>query len=347
MPTSKISFPAILDALLDESKPFSPRYLHRFSDLNEENQKQLEDVWPRVPDWRRLALLEDLQELSESDTVTYFEVICRLALHDPTPAVRIIAIQILRDYELPDLAEPLMKMAETDADAEVRAAAAGALSDYVYLGELDEIDLEMLDQVENCLLRITRGADAPLVRRRALESLGYSEREEVNELIQKAYDARNKDWMVSALFAMGRSANEHWNPYVLRMLESSINAIQVEAASAAGELGIKDAVPHLMDMVKDEDQNLRSTAIWALSQIGGAGPRQLIEELLENADEDEEEFLEEALENLAFTEDVEFFSMIDLEKGDFELLEEDDPEPEEPPEKPRPASGGKKKGRSH
>jgi hypothetical protein len=61
----------------------------------------------------------------------------------------------------------------------------------------------------------------------------------------------------------------------------------------------------------EDDGDLISAAIWSLSQIGGEDVQIYIESLIDST-EDEEliEFLEEALENLAFTEDLNRFELM-------------------------------------
>jgi hypothetical protein len=55
-----------------------------------------------------------------------------------------------------------------------------------------------------------------------------------------------------------------------------------------------------------------SAIIWSLSQIGGEDVRTYLENLLDQLEEDEEQiaFLEEALDNLAFTEDLDRFDLL-------------------------------------
>jgi HEAT repeat protein len=309
----------LVEALLDEDKPFPPRFLHRLSDLNPADATRLAEAWPQIAVWRRQNLLEDLYELSEADTVLSFEAVGRLGLQDSDARVRLLSIQVLEDYEFTELVPTYIRMVETDPDAEVRARAASALGQYVYLGETEEMSVKLLHTVEECLLQVISGKDAPLVRRRALEALGYSSREDVPPLIETAYASKKKDWLVTALFAMGRSGNEVWRPKVLRMLTSNWPAVRAEAASASGELGLQEAVPQLMELLNDDEEDVHSAAIWALSQTGGERVRQVLEDLLENAEDDEDaEFLDEALENLALTEDMQLFSVLDLADEDLE-----------------------------
>ncbi len=321
-----VPFSQLTKALLDENKPFPPRYLHRLSDLNPEDAAQLAAAWGRTAAWRREALMEDLIELSDADYVLSFEAVARIGLKDENAPVRMMSIEMLADYELADLIPNFLQMVENDPDAEVRARAATALGQYVYMGEVEELAETTLHKVEDCLLRVTSGGDAPLVRQRALESLGYSSREEVAALIEAAYNARSKDWLATALLAMGRSGQERWGVSVLRMLDHASTAVQVEAVTAAGQLELKEAKPELLAIARSvqSEELVRSAAIWALSEIGGPGVQQALEDLLEQADDDEEEFINEALENLAFTEDLGLFSLIDLNEADLDADDADE-----------------------
>jgi HEAT repeat protein len=308
-----VPFNIIIEALLDESKPFSPKYLHRLSDLEPADNSSFSNAWPKVSTKRRQALLEDLEELHIADDLLCFEDVGHLSLKDSDPGVRKLAISILREYELVDLLPTFIHMADHDPDAEVRAAAAAALATYVYMGEVEDISPQKLERVEECLLKLATGSDTHLVRRRALEALGFSSRKEVNELIDKAFASSDTDWLITALFAMGRSANSRWKPQVMQMLSHQRPAVRAEAASAAGELEIKTAVPKLLDLLEDVDIDVRMASIWALSQIGGPGVRPALEALLENTDDDEEaRQLDNALENLDFTEEMNELALLEI-----------------------------------
>ncbi len=308
----------LIEALLDESKPFSPRYLNHFSDLQPADASLLAENWSKISSRRRAALLEDLEEVHLADDLLSFEEVGRLALTDSEPAIRRRAVQILREYELVDLMPTFIRMSEHDPDAEVRAASASALASFIYLGEVEDISPKKLLQVEECLLRLTSGSDTTLVRRRALEALGFSSRQEVPGLIDKAYASRDMDWLASALFAMGRSASSRWNQKVLKMLDHEHPPVRAEAASAAGELEIKAALPALLELLDDPDFDVRMAAIWSVSQIGGTGVRRKLEKLLETVDDNAEaDQLEAALENLDFTEEMQDLALLEIpEDGD-------------------------------
>ncbi len=258
----------------NESKPFPARYLHRFSDLEPVDLKKLIKAWPQVSPHRKHTLLEDLEDLAEADTLTSFDDLARSLLADPDPQVRARAIRLLWECEDVKLVPVFLNILNNDEDIEVRAAAANALGQFVYLGELDKIPAELHHKIEDQLLAATTSSKETLVRRRALESLGYSGREEVIPLIEAAYREKKPDWMVSALFAMGRSCNNRWRKQVLSQLRSPIEDIRSEAIHAAGELELESARPVLLDILEDEeDLEVRRELIWALSRIGGEGVR--------------------------------------------------------------------------
>jgi HEAT repeat protein len=317
----------LIDALLDESTPFSPRYLNRLSDLNSADSQSLAKSWSAVSLRRRQALLEDLEDVHTADDLLSFEEVGRIGLKDNDPGVRMRAIQILRDYELVDLLPTFVHMSQHDPDADVRAASAAALATYIYLGEVEEIQPKKLQQVEECLFNLVAGSDTTLVRRRALEALGFSSRKEVPGLIEQAYASPDKDWLITALFAMGRSANSRWKPQVLKMLTHDDPLARAEAASSAGELEIKAAVPMLLELLDDSDLDVRMASVWALSQVGGPGVRRALENLLEITDDYEEaNQIDNALENLDFTEEMRELALLELPEdgGDEEDSQVDD-----------------------
>jgi HEAT repeat protein len=322
--TQNAPFQTVVDALLDNSIPFPPRYLHTFSDIAPADLTLLLKAWPQIASKRKHTLLEDLEDLAETDTLTSFEDVARPLLKDPDPQVRIRAIRLHWEDEDPKLVPIFLKMLVDDEDPDVRAAAANALGLFVYLGELEKIQSEQHHRIEDALLKAATTSKNILVRRRALESLGYSGRDEVIPLIDAAYHEKDPDWVVSALFAMGRSSDERWKKQVLSKLHAPDEDVRSEAIHAAGELELGSARAILLDELADEeDLEIRRELIWALSKISGEGVRPRLEELLEAETDDEEaDFIEEAMDTLSFTEDMSQFDLFDLDP-DIPLREEE------------------------
>jgi HEAT repeat protein len=327
--TQNAPFLTVVDALLDESKPFPARYLQLFSDLEPVDLKKLIKAWPQVSPRRKHTLLEDLEDLAEADTLTSFDDLARSLLTDTDPQVRTRAIRLLWECEDVKLIPVFINILNNDEDIGVQAAAANALGKFVYMGELDKIPAELHHNIEDQLLAATMSSKETLVRRRALESLGYSGREEVVRLIEAAYREKNPDWKVSALWAMGRSSDDRWRKQVLSQLHSPNEDVRSEAIHAAGELELESARPVLLDNLEDEeDLEVRRELIWALSRIGGEGVRAKLEELHEIEEDDEEtEFIEEALDALSFTEDMGNFSLFDVDP-EVDFIEEEPDEKE-------------------
>lgn len=317
----RIPFTQVLAALIDDSRLFPASYLHQFSDLEGADLEALKSVWEKVNPDRRHGLLVDLEKLSENDTLVSFDNLAEFALRDNDPRVRRTAVNMLWESKKTNLVPTFIKLVEQDPDYEVRAAATAGLGMFIYLGELEEIPESTLKQVEEILLRTINGSDQVLVRQRALESLGYSSRPEVPDLIRKAFNSGNQAWLISSLFAMGRSADSTWSPEIVRMLNHPETSVQVEAVRSAGELELSSARRTLLALLDDEliDEDVYYEAIWSLSKIGGDDVRETLESLLEETeDESLADYLEQALENLAFTDDIDLSTMMEFQSGDLD-----------------------------
>ena len=327
MNTEPISFQKVLDSLLGNTREFPRSYLQEFSDIGTPELKALLDVWPRVDLSRKLSLLDELDALAETDTLVSFDDFASSLLTDPDPQVRARAIRLLDESEDVKLVPSYLDMLRNDPDINVRAQAATALNLFVDLGELEEIPESIHRQVEDALLTSITSEEDARVRRAALESLGYSSRPEVATLIQSSFQREDPHWQVSALTAMGRSADERWADDVTRSLINENDNIRRAAVQAAGELSLKSTRPLLLRMLnEEEDSTVLSSVIWSLSQIGGEDVRTYLENLLDQ-EEDEEQiaFLEEALDNLTFTEDLDRFDLFSFDPDDdLTESEEDD-----------------------
>lgn len=311
----------LLDAFLNEETPFNPRFLYRLSDLTPQDLGAFTSAWQQVSIQRRRSLMEDLEELGEDNTLVDFEALGRLAIDDPDPGVRAAGLRVLLEYENQGFIPRFLQLLNEDDDPDVRAAAANVLARYIYLGEIEELSENWLHEIEDNLLRVAESEENTLVRRMALESLGYSSRAEVASLIQRAYESNEREWVASSLFAMARSANEEWAKHVLSKLHNQHPIVRLEAARAAGELGLEAALDTLFEMLNDDNKDVRLTTIWALSQIGGEGIRERLEHIRDNADDDDEaDVADNALDNLEFTEEMEHFTMFDIEADDIDSL---------------------------
>ncbi len=326
--TTSDSIQDLINALMDLEHQFPSRLLYQFSDLSTSEQNTLANCWSKVPLQRRQTFLQDLVSLAENDPVLMYEAVARIALDDEDTDVCISAIDLLFDSEDRHLIPIYLRLLADQTRSEaLRAAVANALGPYVYMGEVEKIRAEVLHEIEETLLRAYNEDVSELVRRRALEALGYSSREEIPAMLRKAAAMRDDLWLESAMFAMGRSADEQWEASVLENLEHENLAVRIQAVHAAGELALKKARRNLLraiDLVDDDE--LRHEIIWALAQIGGEGVERKLDALLAAAEDDEESaFLEEAMEMLNFTEGGDEMELISVpwDQEEAEELEED------------------------
>ena len=322
-----ITFQSVLDHLLDSKKDIPQSHLQHYSDLDPKSLRLFLDVWPSVKPNRKLLLLEELLTHLDSDKLVSYEEIGKALLNDADGEVRARAIGLLAESNDPKLVDTLIEIFLNDVDLGPRMEAARLLGEFVLLGELEELEEELQRKVEDALISVIRSEDNPSLRKRALESLGYSARDEMVNIIESAFERADPTWVASALRAMGRSRDNHWNDDVVSKLLDEDPRIRFAAVEAAGELSIEAAGPIMLQMLEDEeeDDDVISAAIWSLSQIGGDDARIYLVNMVEQTeDEDLVAFLEDALENLDFNEELDKFDLLSLDEDELEDLDEID-----------------------
>jgi HEAT repeat protein len=261
--------------------------------------------------------------MSESDFEVDFGEVFKLCLADADPRVRAAAIEGLWEVEDVRLIRPLVRaLAKDDVDT-VREAAAMSLSRFALRAELGQLPPRLADMVWESLWQAANSAEEVIpVRRRAIESLAYFDRPEVNETIVRAYQHEDSSMRVSAVFAMGRSADEEWSTQVLNELESESPEMRYEAARACGELQLAGAVPRLSQMTADLDLEVKLAAVSSLGRIGGPEARRVLEICVEMGDEALAEAAREDLDEMDYMEE-------DIEFDLYSYNSDDDPEDED------------------
>jgi len=298
--------------------------------------KSFLETWPRVKPTRKLLLLDGLLSLLDSDTLVSFEDLARALLDDNDAEVRARAVRLLAESDDPKLVGSLVEILRNDPDLTPRLEAANLLGEFVLLGELEELPEDVHEKAEDALLAVLNSNEHASLRRHALEALGFSSRIEVETLIRSAFNRSEPVWVASALTAMGRSNDSQYGDEVTSMLLNDDPRIRLAAVQAAGELSVESARPIMLTMLlegEEDDDDVIAAAIWSLSQIGGEDVRAFLVDMLEKTeDEDITGYIEDALENLDFTEELERFELLNLDEDDLEpddILEEDEIDDEE------------------
>jgi hypothetical protein len=332
--SEKVPFQTVLNALTSTAIDFPKRFLPEFSDLTPADVAALLKVWPKIDVNRKRKLLRDLNVLYHEDTLVSFAETGVALMDDPDPLVRAQAIRLLDETIDTRLLPRLLQIAANDPDVGVRTETATALGNFVHLGELEQIPQELKKQVEEILLRAAREERNAYLQRAALESLGYANRPDVDELIAAAFIRPDTHWTASALLAMSRSADTRWQEQILEALAHEDGPVRLLAVQAAGDLELKSTRQFLLNMLEDEDDDeVYEAVIWSLSQIGGEDVREYLQALLDAAeDESAIEFLEEALTNLSFTEDSEGFDLMAYDPDD-DFIDDADEDSDEPDKK--------------
>jgi HEAT repeat protein len=79
--------------------------------------------------------------------------------------------------------------------------------------------------------------------------------------------------------------------------------LRFEAVRACGELESEEAVPRLIELIRDEDTQIQLAAIEALGRIGGQQAKKTLQDCMEDEDEVITEAAQDALDELQFWED--------------------------------------------
>jgi HEAT repeat protein len=300
--------------------------LKALSDLNTKQLAEFKQAWPTIEAAKRAEIMQQLGELAEESFDLNISPVSRAALTDEDETVRAAAIRNLWEDEGADLIDPFLNFLANDESEAVRTAAATALGIYVYLGEMEELPADKTRRVEDALLGVFNGSEPLDIRRRALESLGFSQRPEAADAIDRAYEDEDELMRQSALFAMGRNLDpERWGDIILSNFNHSSSAVRFEAARAAGEMQFTDAIPALGELLHDADPEVSEMSAWSLGEIGGPEARQLLEERLKTTeDEDLIQALEDAIANADLMGD-----MLDFGSLSFDDDSDDDDDSEE------------------
>lgn len=271
------------------------------SDLSMEDRATLRRDWPQLPVALRRRVTGMLVTMAEDNIELFFRPVYLIALEDGDPKVRLSAIEGLFEDNSKLTLGKLINILRMDPDRDVREAAASALGRFTYLAECGKLGSDA-QPLRDALMQSAsdKNEDAD-VRRRAIESLGYlAGDDEVRDLIAQSYERGGRQ-AESAVFAMGRNMDARWQQTVLDELDSDVPSMRYEAARAAGEMTLEDALPMLTLMIDDSDLEVQLAAVWALGQIGGRPAAEALTRALKSENPAMREAAQEAIQEIAFS----------------------------------------------
>lgn len=312
--TVSITFDELLNTLSNADAPLPAAAIYSLSNISEEDRRRLASNWGGFPVERRRLLMERISEATETNFDMDFGEVTRLALTDLDDEVREIAIESTWIDDSTAMCNRLITMASADISPRVRAAAVSALGRFILQGELEEFDAGVARQAQNLAIKLFKNPQEDLdVRRRALEAVSNCSRPGVADMIEEGYASDQRMMRISAIYGMGRSYDHRWTDTVLREMQNDDSEIQFEAARAAGELEIKQAIPILAELISSDDREILEIAVWSLGEIGGMEATRLLEDLHEQAEEREDESLMDAIQEALETASL---SLNDLDVWD-------------------------------
>lgn len=294
----KPSLQATIDALRGHSEGvFNSIIYYGLSDLSTSDIESLKSAWNSLDAELKAQLLRALGEASEANFDLEYRAIGMLSLADADPQVREAAIETLWSDESLDLLSKLIELAEWDESPSVRAAAASNLGRFILLGEYGDIPERDAARAQETVINLLLDSDEEIeVRRRALEAIANSSHEIVDTAITEAYEGDDRLMKVSAIFAMGRTCDPQWAEQILREMSSPDAEMRYEAARAAGELELQEAVGLLGRLAAQGDLETRYAAIWSLGEIGGRDALRTLTVLAESVREEQDEDLADAID---------------------------------------------------
>jgi hypothetical protein len=242
--------------------------------------------WPRDAGKRFHKILTD-NKANESDRLIAAELAGNLTVMNEALAEALLGI--VGDAGLPE---------------ELRATAAislGPVLEHADTSEFDDYDdvavsEQTFHRIQLTLRKIYLDESVPvLVRRRILEASVRAAEDWHRDAISHAYSIGDRDWMLTAVFAMERVRG--FDDQILEALKSSDPEIHYEAVSAAGNWEMAAAWEHVAGLVHDAatPKPLLLAAIVAVASIRPGEAREMLDDLTGSDDEEIAEAAEEAI----------------------------------------------------
>jgi HEAT repeat protein len=223
-------------------------------------------------------------------------------------ADRLIAADLVGDSPImnDELANALLAIIGSgDESEELRAVAAislGPALEEAYLDDFEDPDDVAITEptfqsIRDSLHKLYLDESNPKeVRRQILEAAVRAPQDWQTSAISAAYSSGDKDWMLTAVFAMRWVRG--FEDQILEALESADPEIHYEAVNAAGGRELDAAWSHVVALVKDPSTP-KLLLLAAIEAVGNIRPQEAGEILVDLADSRDEEIAEAASEAIS------------------------------------------------
>lgn len=280
--------------------------LYFLAELEGSETEELQEFWLLIPVRRRHRIARCCREIARTSPALQFNVFFRHLLTDPDPFVRQMALEGLAIDVDRHAAPAILELLATETHLPVQMAAVRTVGQLLLAGELQSWSRPLRGELLAALLQRWETSQVPLeLQCCALESMGYSSDVDAQHTIEDAIVSDLEAVRISALIAMGRSADRSWDSYILEAFDDPLPPVKQAALHAAGQLQLKSFLDICLTIIEYErDQELRREAIRTLSQIGGAIAHRALLSIAVADDPEEEETVTAALRNFADDNDL-------------------------------------------
>ena len=233
--------------------------------------------------------------------------------HQANEPDRLIAAELAGDLTVinDQLADALMAAIRCpDEPEQLRAVAAIALGPVLELADTDGFedpdDVPITERtfrdIQDWLHKLHFDNSIPKeVRRRIFEASVRAPEEWHQNAIRAAYSSGDKEWILTAVFAMRRVRS--FDDQILEALKSAHPEIHYEAVEAAGTWGLAAAWSHIVALV-DGAATPKPLLLAAISAVASIRPAEARRTLADLADSGDEEIAEAADEAIGMAETV-------------------------------------------
>jgi HEAT repeat protein len=298
-----------LESIVDPSVEVPTADFVEVSDLSPAELGTFAREWFKVPVERQRWVVSTMVELAEDNPELDFCAVFKMCLRDKDEIVLEKAMEGLWESEDRSVIPSLVQVLRSNRGMEVRAAAAVALGKFASLVQDGKLLQKDADTVRANLMAVLENPDEPLeVRRRSLEAVAPFNTEDIKRYVCWAYESDDLKLKASSIFAMGRTGETSWLPFLLRELQNKEPSLRYESANASAELGDEEVVPHLITLLQDDDYQVQMAGLNALGKIGGPLAKRALLRCIKEGDATLEEAARTALENVEFLEDPMAFS---------------------------------------
>ncbi len=286
----------LLETLIEGNRHVSGVY--GFNDLGTDDLAVLAALWPRIDPELRLAIVTDAIEFATEDYRFDIERFLLAVSEDDDVTVRARAVEGLGAIHEERVATRLLDLLRDDVSDDVRAQAATSLGPFVFLAEFDELDTDLAERLDIALFGVAEDEDESWhVRLRAAESASaFGPNDRVGALIARMWDEDEIGLRPGAVLMIGRGNMRDWLPTVRDLLKDEDPAMRYEAVTAVGTMGDLDSLPELSEIALHEDDvDVRHQAIISIGEIGGPRAARILTRLTEQAPETDQELIASAL----------------------------------------------------